>query len=287
MTYVVSLVDFRPPARYDAVPWSRAVIEESGVPDEGWTQIDDQALSPVDADPAVPATRNLTTTLAALASGWYRVQFKDAASNVSSWSDPVRHSSLTEPLPPTPDDVRNLSELIADRFPVGGADSERKLRNIVYMSIALVQGMTWRLIDPTLGSPPGKVFEAVPVSLVPIAIRAVTLMAEQQAVTGSLEFVASTNEGRRLRSISAGPWSESYFAPGELVMKNGRPQMSTNPELDTCLWLLATEDAREEFITLTTGQQPPAAVITTIDYRRMGAGYGSWPSRLGAGPDGW
>lgn len=89
MSYVVTLEDYEPPARYDATPWTRVRFEEAPASAGPWTQIADVALSPVDSNPAQPQSRNLTTNAATLAAGWYRVIFADAASNVSAPSEPV------------------------------------------------------------------------------------------------------------------------------------------------------------------------------------------------------
>lgn len=78
MAYVVTLTEVRPSARFDGFPWVEAHIEEAVDSDGPWMPIDTQVLSPVDADPADPATRNFTTNDAMLPAGWYRVVFVDA-----------------------------------------------------------------------------------------------------------------------------------------------------------------------------------------------------------------
>ena len=81
MAYVVSLTGFEPGARYDSVAWTQARIEEATSANGPWTALVTQALSPVDSDPTNPQTRNLTTSLATLATGWYRIVWLDAISN--------------------------------------------------------------------------------------------------------------------------------------------------------------------------------------------------------------
>lgn len=81
MSYVVTLQDFVPGARYDGYPWVEARIEEGEGPDGPWTGLETQPLSPVDTDPTSPASRDFTTTLASSATGWFRVVFIDAASH--------------------------------------------------------------------------------------------------------------------------------------------------------------------------------------------------------------
>lgn len=84
MSVVVSLQGFKPIARFDDVPWTHALIQESATADGVFTTVEDVLLDPVDADPEHPAARNLTTNAATLAHGYYRVQFTDASSNTDT-----------------------------------------------------------------------------------------------------------------------------------------------------------------------------------------------------------
>ena len=70
---VVSFIRFLPPARFDALPWTEARIEESGEEEGTYTQIDTYALIPVDADPTDPAYRSFTTELGTADDYWYRI----------------------------------------------------------------------------------------------------------------------------------------------------------------------------------------------------------------------
>lgn len=271
MTFVVSLAGFRPPPRFDSIAWTSARIEEAALREGPWTALETQPLSPVDADPRAPAERAFTTALATLTAGWYRVVFLDDDGAEAS-SDAVSNASGGEyppdALPPTVNDVRSRSALLRRDFPAGSADphSEPTLRQYVTDAIAMVQSITGRTLDETL-----------PTNLIDLAFRAVTLMTEKFAVRGDAESTEEAAGGRRLRSQSAGPWSESYFAPGDLQMKNGRPMVDPNDVLDEVLWALMTEEMREEFIALATGQQQPAGAVTQFDYRLQGGGYGLTP----------
>lgn len=88
MTFVQSFSQVTPPARYDAVPWTQAQIHESATETGTFTLIDTRPL-PIDPTPETPNTVALTTTLATLAVGWYRVRFLDAVPNFSNFSDAV------------------------------------------------------------------------------------------------------------------------------------------------------------------------------------------------------
>lgn len=300
MSYVVNLIGFMPPPRYDDVPWTIATFYEAATPTGSFTLIDTQAIVSPDTDPTEPASRNFTTAAATLAQGWYTIVFLDAFGGTSQPSDPLRNSSGEEigQLPPTPDQIRNASPLLRQNFPIPPVDpyAPADLRNQVYQSIAAVQSLTWRLIDPTLGcSAPdegGYSCETVPPSLVPVAYAAVIRMTEELNVTSEADYAQQLASGRMLRGFSAGPYSESYFAPGEFSRRGvtTRPAMSTDSVLDAMLWALATEDARDYFVWRSTGIAPPTGVASAFDYRRSNSGYsagslGGLP--VGRGPDGY
>lgn len=78
MSQVITFVDYRPPARYDGVPWAQARVQEASSPAGPWTLIDTLDLEPQDSDPTEPAARSLTTALASDEPGlWYRLVFVD------------------------------------------------------------------------------------------------------------------------------------------------------------------------------------------------------------------
>lgn len=92
---IVSFEDYTPPARFDLIPWTQVRIEESDSStlsdDTVWSSIDLIALTP-DPDPADPAVRNFTTSLASNTPDlWYRVTFIDGSANESLPSVPVQN----------------------------------------------------------------------------------------------------------------------------------------------------------------------------------------------------
>lgn len=296
MARVVSLIDLVPPARYDSVAWTGAQIEEAIAPDQPWTLIDTLVLSSPDADPTAPAPRSLTTTHAALSTGWYRAVFTDPSSGLSEPSFPVR-SSIDSPIPPSPEDVRNASPLLRQNYPIPAVDpyASSDLRANVYQATALVQAITWRIIDPTLGcpAPDGYVCELTPAELVPVAINVITRMTERIAVTTAADFAEQLATGRLLRGFTAGPYSENYFAPGEFSRKGttGRPAVDSDSNIDAALWALMTEDARDYFMFRAGGISPPVGVASSFDYRRQSLGYAAGEMGLPGGfarggPDG-
>jgi hypothetical protein len=80
MTYVVSFTEFMPPPRFDSISWNSVQIEEAVTVDGPYTVIDTVSI-PTDSDPAHPAERSFTTSLATLQSGWYRMTFLDGLGN--------------------------------------------------------------------------------------------------------------------------------------------------------------------------------------------------------------
>lgn len=78
---VVTFEDYTPIPRFDGTPWSGITIQEAATPDGPWTNIDTQALSPLDSDPRSPASRSFTTDNATLSAGWYLITFTDSIGN--------------------------------------------------------------------------------------------------------------------------------------------------------------------------------------------------------------
>lgn len=169
---------------------------------------------------------------------------------------------------PTRAEIRERSRLLRGRYPetpAGGAETD-DLDVAVEDASFLVASITGRKIGTESGV-------EVPADLVSVAKRAVALKAEHLDTAAAEESAEEAASGRRLRSISAGPWSESYFAPGELIVKGGVPQLDPDPRLAELLWALCTEEMREEYLALFTGKPAPAGAATEFDYRRWAGGY--------------
>lgn len=94
MSVVVTFERFRPPARYDSLPWTEVQIYESDAEDGTYTLLETQALSPVDADPEDPAYRSFTTELGTADEYWYQVVFADADGDTSSGTVPVQNLAV-------------------------------------------------------------------------------------------------------------------------------------------------------------------------------------------------
>ena len=83
MPYTHSFLDVTPPARYDAIAWTRALVEESTVEGGTFTQIAALTIA-VDPTPASPNPMDLTVTTATLERGWFRFRFDAGAGTPAS-----------------------------------------------------------------------------------------------------------------------------------------------------------------------------------------------------------
>lgn len=172
---------------------------------------------------------------------------------------------------PTATEVRTRSELLTDAFPPG-ADPD-PLEPVIADAGALVSALTWRLI-PNDATPDGASGEDVTPGLEPIAVRAVTLKAEQLAVRSSSRARKKAITDGRLQSFTAGPYSESYFGPGEAQKAK---MLDPDAALAEVLWDLATQAARDYWIAEWTGVRQPASAVVAYDYsRRPGSGNVPW-----------
>lgn len=89
MAFTRSFENFKPPRRFDSVPFVTVEIREAASESGTYSTIETVALSPVDTDPANPASRNFTTDEAVEAVGWYVIRWVDGGGAFSD-SVPVR-----------------------------------------------------------------------------------------------------------------------------------------------------------------------------------------------------
>lgn len=155
-TYVVSFTDYQPVPRFDEIPWTTVMIEESDSETGDWNLIDTQPLWPVDEDPANPMSRSFTTDNATIEHGWYRILFGDVNNNIVEtapmfngepieWAPTLQDvghivlsrtrdengvvlGTFTDITQPTDDEVRVLIEkAIDDLIPLIGTDIPESL----------------------------------------------------------------------------------------------------------------------------------------------------------------
>jgi len=91
MAEVITFVNYRPPPRYDDLPWTTVRIEEAAAIDGIYTLLETIVLSPLDADPAAPQLRSFTTELGTAPEYWYRIRFADATGDTSQPTSPVQN----------------------------------------------------------------------------------------------------------------------------------------------------------------------------------------------------
>lgn len=142
MSVVVTFEDFRPPARFDSLPWTEVRIEESATEDGSYTQIDSQILSPVDADPENPESRSFTTEEGTAADYWYRIIFADADGDVTAPTVPVQNQADAVPISVDPFVTVNELAAILQVNATSNADALERVLTAAAGEIATECGRT-------------------------------------------------------------------------------------------------------------------------------------------------
>jgi len=112
MGEVITFVGYRPPARYDSLPWTNARVEEASAVDGVFTQIDTFVLSPTDLDPVNPQARSFTTENGTASGYWYRVVFVDGTGDTSQPTTPVQNLPGSDVAPHAYATVNQLAALL-------------------------------------------------------------------------------------------------------------------------------------------------------------------------------
>lgn len=114
MSEVISFNNYRPPERFDDVPWTRAQIDEAPAATGPWTTIDTITFDDPDDDPSDPQARSFTTANGTAPDLWYRVTFLDGADGETEPTTPVQNT-----IPGSTPNRRDLCTLadIAERTP--------------------------------------------------------------------------------------------------------------------------------------------------------------------------
>jgi len=145
---------------------------------------------------------------------------------------------------PSVADVQLRSPLLAEY------EDPDRLQVVLDDDAPVVSELTGRAIGP-----PGTPGEEVPDYLRPVAIRALALRAERFLVTGTAEKRTGAIGALALRSFTAGPYSETYFGPGEAASAK---TLDPDPAVHELLWALATPEKRAYWLALWGVQEPPA-----------------------------
>lgn len=165
---------------------------------------------------------------------------------------------------PSADDVREVSALLRERYPEDDPEKEDELDALLAALAPLISWLTGRSIGPSGVDTPG---EEVPEYLEPLAVKVFAMRAERDSVGGEARRRKTAAGSLRLRSFSAGPYSESYFGPEEA----GKIQMlDPEPVIHEMLWALATEEKRAYWLSLWTGEDSPGVAVQAFDYGARG-----------------
>lgn len=141
MGQVVTFIDYKPPARFDDVPWTQAVIEEAATIEGSYTAIETVTFAVPDADPTDPSLRSFTTDQGTAENLWYRVYFLDDDGNASTTTAPAQNSEPDESAQfATPDDLAaRLGITLTD-------DEEERAELLLTQASKLIQDATRQTI---------------------------------------------------------------------------------------------------------------------------------------------
>lgn len=173
---------------------------------------------------------------------------------------------------PTPDEIRERSPLLADRFPKPTAPVEDKeLAVWIEDAAALVSSLTCRPI----GIPDGEVpegMEEVPTHLKSLAKRAVAMKIERLVLQFGSKRERQSGGAFNLRGFRAGSYAEDYFGPEEAIKAK-----RLDPDQNTAevLWALATEACREAWEAFWDPEnaQQPASAVRAFDWSQRPGSY--------------
>lgn len=177
---------------------------------------------------------------------------------------------------PTAIEARTLSKLLEETFPA--PDGDAPLVSWLAVAGQLVGSLTGRSI------PSGADGEEVPAHMLDLANRVIVMKAEGLAVRGATSRARTrAAKGGNLQSISAGPWSETYFGPQQAAQSK---RLDPDQDLHDLLWALATDEARGAWEALWSGEYAPAAAGLAFEYQNRPGAYG-YPVPVGEEYLGW
>lgn len=170
---------------------------------------------------------------------------------------------------PSATEARLVSKVLEERFPA--PDGDDALDVWLQVGARLVASLTCRII----GDAAGDDMEEVPADLEPL-VRQAIIWRTEVFVERSWSSAARRRAIRHgnLQSISAGPWSESYFGPEQAQKAK---QLDPDRDLADLLWAIATPACREGWIALWGGEHAPAATAVAYAYDQRPGGLGLVP----------
>lgn len=145
--YTRTFENYRPPRRYDSEPYTVARIEESALPTSGFAALEEIVLAPVDADPADPQVRNLTTDQATLEAAWYRIVWVDA-DDAEYTGEAVYFSTVT----PNAGDLTSLGAMrLYLQKPAADTEQDEIIEQLITRASAAITRHCDREFVPTPG----------------------------------------------------------------------------------------------------------------------------------------
>lgn len=251
MPYTRSFEGYAPPRRYDGLPFTSALIREAATAGGPYTTIDTKALTPADADPANPVSRNFTTDDATLETGWYIIRWQDAASATFD-SDPIQYVPSGSSSVITAAEVREWSNVtFADLgypAPTSGAD---RLQRLVDRALEYVLDVTGL-----------EAVENVPDGLQATWEEAVQRRTEQLAYNSSEDAAETGGDFDLIKSFGAGKYNETRRDMGD---SEKAKVVNPWPVLDDLLKRLMTPDKLDWWYER-WGAIVPASEITEMDW---------------------
>lgn len=250
---------YRPLKRPDGVHWATVKIRERAT-STGFSDVDLIDTQPVTAyaDAANPPLMSFGTGLAQLDPAWYQLVFVDT-NGAEGPTTPEAAGNAGVFLPPSAAEVRQRSAFLQSLLPTGVGSNDETLREEVLDAKALVESLTCRNLDVSLGDP----------RLDRLALRAVTLKTEAIANGEALAKARKARLGTQLlKSFSAGPYSETYFGPDQAAALK---RLDPDPATHEVLWALATQECRDAWLVLWgISVAPPFAGVQAFDYGHRG-----------------
>lgn len=170
---------------------------------------------------------------------------------------------------PTQAEIRASSPLLAENYPSPAKDDALEL--LITVASPLVGALTGRAIGGYAGDANVTV-EDVPPGMLGLARAAIARKAEQlDSAVGTAEDREDAIERSRVRSISAGSWSEAYWGPGEAAKEK---KLDSDPVLAEVLWALCTAEKQAEWLQLWDPEHAPGfGVVEAFDYGMRPGGY--------------
>lgn len=159
---------------------------------------------------------------------------------------------------PTPAEIRAISPWISQQLPYDASDDPDALQLWIDEATALICSITCRIIGTAGGQ------EEMPTEKIPLARRAIALKIEQMyQAMGTAQNRRRGFSSGKIRSFSAGNYSESYFGP-EDARKAG--MLDPDPRFAEILWALTTDDCREYWLNIWDPSRPHEAVAFAMPF---------------------